>query len=121
CEEEYGAKTRYGSIVAPPTFLWAIWPPGIGVGFPGLQSFHAGTSWELTRYVKPGERIFVEAKVLDVKEATGKRSGNMVIVKGETLYRTKDGELLGRNVSTRFRVPRKGADEKGGLKYEKRR
>ena len=57
CDEDYGSRTQYGSVVAPPTFPYSIFPAGIGPGFPGLQVFQAGGRWELKRYIRPGERI----------------------------------------------------------------
>lgn len=57
CNEEYGAATGFGSIVAPPTFLYSVFAPGIGPGFGGLQGFHAGGRWEFHRPVRLGERV----------------------------------------------------------------
>ncbi|WP_037144269.1 FAS1-like dehydratase domain-containing protein [Rhodococcoides fascians] len=114
-EEEYGATSSWGSVVAPPTFLYAIWPPGVGPGFPGLQAFYAGCRWELNRYVRPGERIFAESKMTELLDKQGKRAGRMLIQKGETVYRTADGEVVGTNYSRAFRIPRPSAG--GGLNY----
>ena len=117
-DETYGRTTRWGATVAPPTYLYAIWAAGIGYGFPGLQAFHAGGRWEFMRYVKAGERVLAEAKMTDLKVICGKRAGRMLLQVGEALYRTPQGELLSRHEARAFRVPRPGADPKGGLKYE---
>jgi acyl dehydratase len=114
-DEAYGEKSSLGSVVAAPTFPYAIWPPGVGPGFPGLQAFYAGCRWELARYVRPGERLFAEAKLIDLQDKTGKRAGRFLIQIGETVYRTADGEVVATNINRTFRVPRKAAG--GGLGY----
>jgi acyl dehydratase len=120
CDETYAAAGPYGGIVAPPTFFFAIWAAGIGPGFPGLQSFYAGAKWEIERYARPRDRIVVEARLIDVKEVEGRRSGKMLILTGEVLYKTAEGELLARHESRQFRLPRKGVSEGAGLKYQAR-
>ena len=120
CDEDYASRTQYGSIVAPPTFPYSVFPAGIGPGFPGLQVFQAGGRWELKRYIRPGERIVPSATLVDVKEVQGRRAGRMLLLIGETVYRTKAGEALARNLSRQFRVARKGADASSGLQYESR-
>lgn len=119
-DENYGRSSPFGTMVAPPTFFFAIFAAGIGPGFPGLQSFYAGARWEIARYARPGERINAEARLIGLEDKQGRRSGRMLIMTGEVLYKTSDGELLARHESRQFRVPRKGASSEGGLKYEAR-
>ncbi len=119
-DEAYAAASPHGGLVAPPTFFYAIWPAGIGPGFPGLQAYHAGGRWEINRYARQGERIVAEAKLTDLKDVQGKRAGRMLIQIGEVIYKNQDGEILARHESRAFRIARKGADENSGLKYEAR-
>lgn len=119
CDEDYGRSGPYGTIVAPPTFLYAVWAPGVGPGFPGLQAFHAGGRWEFERPVKAGERIIATARMTDLQDIVGRRAGRMLLQIGETEYRTPAGELVGKNVSRAFRIPRPDA-KGGGLRYEPR-
>ena len=120
CDEDYGSRTQYGSVVAPPTFPYSIFPAGIGPGFPGLQVFQAGGRWELKRYIRPGERIVPSATLVDVKEVEGRRAGRMILLIGETIYRTRAGEEVARNLSRQLRVARKGTDTRSGLNYAPR-
>ena len=117
CEEEYGATSPYGSIVAPPTWLYSTFAAGIGPGFGGLQSFHAGGSWHWERIVKPGDRILPEAMLTDVQRKSGKRAGDMVLQVGEVTYRNQRGEVVAVHEGRRFRVPRR---QSGGLNYQPR-
>ena len=105
CDENYGLSSPHGLIVAPPTFPYAVWPAGVGCGFPKLEVLHAGGRWEIQRYLRPGERVEVDARLADVKEINGKRAGRMILQTGEVVYSTREGEVVARHVSRSFRVP----------------
>lgn len=100
-----------GAIVAPPTYLYSVFAPGIGPGFGGLQGFHAGGRWEFVRPVVPGETITPTAELVDVRDVQGSRSGRTIIQSGLTEYRTDGGELVATNISRTFRKPRPGHDD----------
>src|SRR3990172_5188461 len=59
-DEEYARKTRYGTIVAPPCFLYSVhWPSGEGGGLPGIHAWHSGNDWEFYRPIFLGDRFTV--------------------------------------------------------------
>jgi acyl dehydratase len=118
CDEAYARSTRYGGVVAPPTFLYSVFAPGIGPGFGGLQGFHAGGRWEFHRPLRIGEKVTASAKLTDVQDKQGRRSGRLIIQLGEAVYRDADGGVVGTNTSRLFRLPRPGSD--GALKVEPR-
>jgi acyl dehydratase len=120
CDEDYAQRSRFGGIVAPPTFPYSVFPAGIGPGLPGLQPFQAGGRWDFKRYIKLGERLVPEATLLDVQELQGRRAGRMILMLGEVIYRTAAGEEVARNMSRQFRIARKGADSTSGLQYAAR-
>ncbi|MDB5713994.1 MAG: hypothetical protein JWO15_1391 [Sphingomonadales bacterium] len=119
CDEHYAATSVYGGIVAPPTFGYSIFSPGITPGFDGLQVFFGTGRWEIARLARRGERIIPRAKLIDQYEAAGRRARRMIVQVGETQYATPDGELIATNISTSLRVPR--ANQEDGLKYEPRK
>jgi len=118
CDEDYAERTRHGGIVAPPTFPYSVFPAGIGPGLPGLQPFQAGGRWDFKRYIRRNERLVPEARLLDISDLKGRRAGRMILMIGEVIYRTREGEEVARNLSRQFRIARKGADSTSGLKYE---
>jgi acyl dehydratase len=118
CDERYGKSTRYGGVVAPPTFLYSIFAPGIGPGFGGLQGFHAGGRWEFHRPIRLGERVSAEAKLTDLQDKQGRRSGRIIIQLGEAAYHDEQGRVVGTNLSRLFRLPRPGSE--GALKVDPR-
>lgn len=118
CDPEYAAKSRWGGIIAPPTFLFGVFDAVVAPGLPDIQWFYSGSDWTFYRPVKRGEELTVEANYVDAREVGGERVSKMIVQTGEVIYRDESGETVGKVMSHTFRVPRQGAQ--GGLKYEKR-
>ncbi|MGH9011490.1 MAG: MaoC family dehydratase, partial [Acidimicrobiia bacterium] len=55
-DPQYAARSPYGGIVAPPSFVIGCFS-GIQFGWPGLGSFHSQSDLELHRPVRLGDRI----------------------------------------------------------------
>jgi acyl dehydratase len=118
CDEAYAKKTKYGRIVAPPTFLYSVFDAVVGPGLPDVQWYYSGTDWTFTRPILQDEEILCRAILKDVKEVSGKTVNRMYIQTGEVTYSTPKGETLAVALSHTFRVARKHAE--GGLHYEMR-
>jgi acyl dehydratase len=58
-DEGYGRQSRYGSIIAPPSFIWACFAQ-VQFGWRGLGGFHAGCDIEFLRPVFLGDKITAE-------------------------------------------------------------
>jgi acyl dehydratase len=95
-------------MIAPPTFLYSVFAPGIWPGFAGLQSFQGGNSWDFKRPLRLGDHLIPTATLMDVKDVQGKRSGRTIIEEGFTEFHTPAGELVATAVSRSFRKPRAG-------------
>ena len=75
-EPDYAAKTKHGTIMAPPSFLLScnqgpIWrgrTSGGFRGFPGVHRFWAGDAWEYLKPIKRGDAIRGETYVAEMKE-----------------------------------------------------
>ena len=39
-EPEYAKKTPYGALIAPPNWLYSVFPTWVLQGLPGIQAFH---------------------------------------------------------------------------------
>ncbi len=118
CDPEYAAGTRWGGIIAPPTFLFGVFDAVVAPGLPDIQWFYSGADWTFYRPVKRGEELTVDANYVDAREVGGERVAKMIVQTGEVIYRDQNGDAVGKVMSHTFRVPRQGAE--GGLKYEKR-
>ena len=91
--EEYAAKSRFGMITAPPTFLFNInhgtmpslpvpgQPPAIR-----LALLYAGAELEFHRPVRLGDRFTVKGKRLDIYRKQSKSLGPLLFATGEASY-----------------------------------
>jgi acyl dehydratase len=94
--EEYAKNSRYGCIVAPPSFVWACFAHVI-FGWRGLGGFHAGCDVEFMKPVFVGDKISAECVF---KSFEGPKESNYaeetVIDHFENQYWNQNGELIAR-------------------------
>jgi len=116
-DAEYAKKTRYGSIVAPPSFIWAT-IAHVQFGWKGLGGFHSGCNIE---FYKP---IYLNDKVTSECIFTGfdgpkpsEFAEEMVIDHFDNKYWNQHGDLLVKYHWWIIRIGRGKAKEKG--KYSK--
>ena len=105
-DEQAARKTRFGGMIAPPTFCRSLGSPipnvrliCLGAEFRGLDG---GSDWEYFQPIRPGDRITVQSKLADLREAEG-RLGPMVFIVIETSYTNQFGELCATQRSTGIR------------------
>jgi acyl dehydratase len=98
--------TRFGGMIAPPTFCRSMGSPipdvrldALGASFRGLDG---GSEWEYFVPIRPGDRITVQTKLVDLRESEG-RLGPMVFITMETSYTNQFGELCVTQRSTAIR------------------
>lgn len=99
---EYSKKTRWGGIIAPPTFMHTCGGGTIltTVHVPGTDDWphgalYSGSEFEFFLPIRVGDKIRPKSKLYDVVEKTGKFVGPMVFVTSETTYTNQSGELVG--------------------------
>ena len=93
-------------MVASPTFCRSMGSPipnvklgKLGDSFRGLDG---GSDWEYFQPIRPGDRITVQSKLVDLRESEG-RLGPMVFITIETSYTNQFGELCVTQRSTAIR------------------
>jgi len=87
--EEYAKRTRWGGIIAPPTFMDCIAPTFIGSGrdYPrGMRPLVAGAQRRWLQVMRPGDKIHCIDKYLGVEEKKKKDRPYRLFV--ETTRRT---------------------------------
>lgn len=117
-DADYAKGTRFGGIVAPPTYLYTIDRGHVAPKLRGVQWIYAGADWEWYLPLHDGQRITSKARLIDARWVEGKRARRMILQEGEILYETEDGRLAARAVTKIFRIPR--AKASGGLSYKVR-
>lgn len=103
-DEAEARKTRYGGIVAPPTFLRSITGVRLELPFdlPFQRLLDAGSDWEYFQPVRPGDRITAVACLTDIRERTG-RLGLMVFTITKITYRNQFDEVVATQTNTLIR------------------
>ncbi len=110
----YGAKSRYGTMIAHPNFPMAFgWIGRTRWGLPGVHGFYAGNDWELFRHVRPGDRLNAIERVVGVEEKESKFSGRLVLQYVEACYYNQRSELVARALGTCTRHERKASRDTG--------
>jgi acyl dehydratase len=77
-DEEYAQKTRYKSLVAPPNWLYSVFPTWVLQGLPGVHAFHSGNEWTFLKPILLGDTITPESIFTGFDVRTSKFAGKMV-------------------------------------------
>jgi acyl dehydratase len=105
-DQGYGSRSPFGSMVAPPSFLYSIDTTIVAPGLRGIQWIHGGNSWEFFRPVRVGDTVRAQARLIAVEEKTGTHVPKFLIQTGEILFVNQLDELVARSTCRILRVPR---------------
>lgn len=123
-DQEFARSTRWGSVIAPPGYLYSHGMSTWLRMFGGLkdsegrelkQNDNAGETWEFFRPVRVGDTVYSHGKVLSAEAKTGRRLGPCALVKSEVLYTNQYSELVARAVGVSFRFNAPAVAAGGGL------
>jgi len=114
----YAAKTRWGGIIAPPTFMHSIHDAVVAPGLPDIQWFYAGCDWTFDRPARRGDEITATGAYVDARAVGGGKVKNLLLQTGELNYVDQHGKRVAHALSHTFRAARHSAD--GGLRYQPR-
>ncbi len=97
-DEEYARKSRYGGIIAPPTFPTVFGFEGEkvmeGLKFNRARLLHGEQEYEYFRPIMAGDTISYSTKIVNIDQKQGK-SGSMDIVTTEmTGYNQKNEKVF---------------------------
>ena len=107
-DEKYARKTKYGTIIAPPTFVTALtdreWARQniFEVECPLKRILNGGNEIELYEPIRAGDRICVTYKLVDATVREGK-VGKMLFLIYEAYYRNQFGDLVAKVRNTIIR------------------
>ncbi len=97
-DEDYAKKSRYGGIIAPPTFATTLGfeskenvLDGLDINFARL--LHGEQEYEYHKPIMAGDVISFSTKITDITEKEG-RSGAMDIITTETTGHNQDGNKV---------------------------
>ncbi len=119
-DQEYARWTRFGGLIAHPCFPWTHhWPGRSYWGLPGVHGFGVAIDCEYMRNVRPGDRISIWNRVIDVQEKQSKFSGKMAMQYLESTYINQRDEIICRALGLTARHERKASRDKGKYKEVK--
>jgi acyl dehydratase len=93
-DEKAARHTRFGGMIAPPTFCRLLGAPIVDVklNMEQFRGLDGGSDWEYFEPIRPGDRITVQSKLADLRESEG-RLGPMVFTTTETTYTNQFGQV----------------------------
>ena len=103
-DEKAARETRYGGLVAPPTFLRSVGVdrPELPFDVPFDRLLDGGSDWEYFEPVRVGDRITAVARITDVSERSG-RLGTMLLTVIEITYTNQFGQKVATQQGTTIR------------------
>jgi acyl dehydratase len=115
CDPDYAARTRYGGIVAPPSFLFATSRiiSGYVGGLPGVHAMWAGADWTWHKPTRRNDEISTEASLKDLVEHQTRFAGRSIQQIYHVRFFNQSGDLLAEADSWCFRTDRDQAREQG--------
>ncbi len=118
CDPAYAAGTKWGGLLAPPSFLFACSRivSGYVGGLSGVHAMWAGADWTWHRPVWRNDEITTEAWLKDVIEHETRFAGRSVQQVYHVDFSNQRGELVAAADSWCFRTDRDLARE-AGTKY----
>ena len=119
CDPEYAANTKYGTLVALPSFLFAtnrIISGYVG-GLPGVHAMWAGADWTWHKPVLRNDEISTSAHLKELVEHQTRFAGRAIQQIYHVDFFNQHGDLVAEADSWCFRTDRDEARERG-TKYE---
>ena len=95
-EEAYAKDSKWGSIIAPPTFISYCKTDMPEINFPLKRMLHGEDEIEYYNPIRAGDTISSVCKVVDIYEKQGKK-GPMIFTVLETSHTNQKAELVAKN------------------------
>ncbi len=112
-DKKYAAKTRYGKLVAPPSWLYSVFPTWIPQGLKGVHAFHSGNDWTFYKPLLDGDTITPELTFTHFDDKKSQFAGRIIIVHYDDNFYNQRGELVANTKAWSVRAERAAAQEKG--------
>ncbi|MCD4533032.1 MaoC family dehydratase N-terminal domain-containing protein [Nocardioides sp. cx-169] len=106
CDPEYARKTRWGSLIAPPNFLYCMGESAVGDPTPeqrallkgdpfaGLGSYQAVMEFEYYRPLRDGDRCQMIRAQVGVQEKASRFGGRTAHVTNDFLFANGEGQVV---------------------------
>jgi acyl dehydratase len=115
CDPSYAAGTRYGDVIALPSFLFACSRivSGYVGGLPGVHAMWAGADWRWHKPVRRNDVLSTTAHLKDLIEHETRFAGRAIQQIYHVKFFNQAGDLVAEADSWCFRTDRDHAREEG--------
>ena len=113
----YAKKTRYGALIAPPNWLYSVFPTWVLQGLPGIQAFHSGNDWKFYRPIYVYDTITPKCVFTGYDVKSSAFSGKMVMEYQRALFYNQREELVGETDLYLVRAERSTARKTGKYNF----
>ncbi len=115
CDPAYAATTRYGDVIALPSFLFACSRiiSGYVGGLPGVHAMWAGADWQWHKVVRRNDTLTTTAHLKDLIEHETRFAGRAIQQIYHVAFFNQTGDLVAEADSWCFRTDRDYAREEG--------
>jgi len=111
--EAYAKNTRYGGIVAPPSWIYSLFTgAAMNTGMRGIHGFHSADDLEFLKPVLAGDLITGEVSLGKLEEKKGKFAGRMFMEYHDKKYFNQRNELVTKGTALVIRTERSSGREK---------
>lgn len=112
-DEDYARGIRYGALVAPPNWLYSVFPTWVLQGLPGIHAFHSGNDWEFYRPVFVGDTITPECVFTGFDVRPSKFASRTVFEYQRATFYNQRAEVVAKTDSWLIRAERRTARQAG--------
>jgi acyl dehydratase len=118
-DEEYARRTKYGRLVAPPSWLYSVFPTWVLQGLPGVHAYHSGNDWKFYKPIFAGDIIIPECTFTGFTVKKSAFAGRIVIEFQKSKFYNQRNELIAETDLWLIRAERRTAREIGKYSEEK--
>ena len=112
-DEEYAQKTRYGRLIAPPNWLYSVFPTWVLQGLPGVHAFHSGNDWKFHKPMFLGDTITPECIFTGFDVKGSQFAGKTAFEYQRAYFYNQSGELVAETDLWLVRAERRTARKMG--------
>jgi acyl dehydratase len=112
-DRDYARRSPYEELVAPPNWLYSVFPTYVVEGLPGLHAWHSGNDWEFYKPIYINDCIKPKSTIVGFDILRTKFSGKSLWRYQKAEFFNQRGELVARAYSWSLRGERRATRKTG--------
>jgi acyl dehydratase len=108
----YARRSRYGALVAPPSWVASVFPTWVLQGLPGVHAFQTSTDWRLHQPVFEEDRIKPQSTFTKFRFLEGGFAGRSILETQQARYFNQRDELVAQAEVSGLRAERDAVRER---------